>query len=397
MSLATRNLIPETAARAGAHPILLAAIVVGFLYWARIFLVTFVVALAIAFILEPFVSLLMRLKLPRPLASFFICSLGLGVVYLMGLGAYSQLASLSGEFQEQYQTRVSDLVENVVTRLEGMEQATYQILVPARQRQRQQKQLEQHQEQQIEASRKRNQRRRTVDPTPPPESGPAPVQEVRIQSDRTPLTEYLFSRLGSLYQTLLMASFVPFLVYFMLSWRDHIYRSFLQFFAGEDRAIAAKSLQGIAEMVRAFVVGNFTLGLLLAMASSIAFWKMGLPYPALVGPISGFFSLVPYIGLPLAIVPPLLVNLMVTPALSAVLLVTLVVTLFHVVALNLLYPKLVGSRVHLNPLAVTVALMFWGFLWDAPGLVLAIPLTAGIKAVCDNVKSLRSYGKLLGD
>jgi len=71
--------------------------------------------------------------------------------------------------------------------------------------------------------------------------------------------------------------------------------------------------------------------------------------------------------------------------------------LLHILALNLLYPKLVGSRVHLNPLVVTVALMFWGFLWDAPGLVLAIPLTAGIKAVCDNVRTLRPYGKFLGD
>jgi predicted PurR-regulated permease PerM len=51
----------------------------------------------------------------------------------------------------------------------------------------------------------------------------------------------------------------------------------------------------------------------------------------------------------------------------------------------------------LNPLVVTVALMFWGFLWDAAGLVLAIPLTAGIKAVCDNVHSLRPYGRFLGD
>jgi predicted PurR-regulated permease PerM len=51
----------------------------------------------------------------------------------------------------------------------------------------------------------------------------------------------------------------------------------------------------------------------------------------------------------------------------------------------------------LNPLAVTVALMLWGFLWDAAGLLLAIPLTAAIKAVCDNVKGLRPFGKFLGD
>ena len=46
---------------------------------------------------------------------------------------------------------------------------------------------------------------------------------------------------------------------------------------------------------------------------------------------------------------------------------------------------------------VTFSLLFWGFLWDAAGLVLAIPITAGIKAVCDNVVALRPFGRLLGD
>src|SRR5258706_3691330 len=183
----------------------------------------------------------------------------------------------------------------------------------------------------------------------------------------------------------------------MLSWRGHAYCSFFQFTQGAYRAVAAKSLEGIAGMVRAFVVGNFALGLLLASASSLIFWKMGLPYPLLMGPLSGFFSLVPYIGLPLALAPPLLVSPMVLQSVSSYVILAATVMLLHILALNLLYPKLVGSRVHLNPLVVTVALMFWGFLWDAPGLILAIPLTAGIKAVCDNVTSLRPYGKFLGD
>jgi predicted PurR-regulated permease PerM len=73
------------------------------------------------------------------------------------------------------------------------------------------------------------------------------------------------------------------------------------------------------------------------------------------------------------------------------------VAVLHLVALNLFYPKVVGSRVHLNPLVVTVALMMWGVLWGGFGLILAIPLTAALKAVCDNVDGLRPYGKLLGD
>src|SRR5260370_11519875 len=87
--------------------------------------------------------------------------------------------------------------------------------------------------------------------------------------------DYIYARLSSVYQVLLMSSFIPFLVYFMLSWRDHINRSFLQFFHGEDRLVAARSVQGIADMVRAFVVGNFVLGLLLAGVRSTRFF--GLP------------------------------------------------------------------------------------------------------------------------
>jgi predicted PurR-regulated permease PerM len=95
-------------------------------------------------------------------------------------------------------------------------------------------------------------------------------------------------------------------------------------------------------------------------------------------------------------VPPLLAALTLNQAPVYVLAVAITAVL-HLFALNLLYPKIVGSRVHLNPLVVTFSLMLWGFLWGASGLLLAIPLTAGIKAVCDNVKDLRPYGKFLGD
>jgi predicted PurR-regulated permease PerM len=53
--------------------------------------------------------------------------------------------------------------------------------------------------------------------------------------------------------------------------------------------------------------------------------------------------------------------------------------------------------VHLNPLAVTIALMFWGTMWGGIGLVLAIPITAAAKAALDNIQGLQPYGRLLGD
>jgi predicted PurR-regulated permease PerM len=136
---------------------------------------------------------------------------------------------------------------------------------------------------------------------------------------------------------------------------------------------------------------------MLAIASTLGFWMAGVPFPLLAGPLSGFLSLIPYVGLPLALVPPLLAGLSGGAGLSGIAFIIALVAGLHLAALNVLYPKIVGARVHLNPLVVTFALMFWSFLWDAAGLLLAIPLTAALKAVCDNVRGLRPIGRFLGD
>ena len=194
-----------------------------------------------------------------------------------------------------------------------------------------------------------------------------------------------------------MISFVPFLVYFMLAWRDHMRRGFVGLFSASNRDAAMKSWQSVAHMARAYMAGNFLLGIVLSVFSTLFFMLVHLPYPLLIGPISGFLSLVPYVGLPLALAPPMLAALAVYDNPGAYVIIAGTIGFLHLIGLNLFYPKMVGGRVHLNPLAVTVALMFWGLLWGGAGLVLAIPITAGLKAVCDNVESLRGYGKLLGD
>jgi predicted PurR-regulated permease PerM len=388
-----QNPKPAAESRNYVFTIIAIGVAVAILYYGRLFFITSMLAVMIAFILEPFVVLLMRVRFPRSLASFVVCTIALSFVYVVGLGAYSQLAGIYMDLPT-YGERIAEMVENVREKIEGMEARTYQFVAPGRQRQQQEQERLRQQQLAAEAARKRTRKSAPPPESVPPESNEIP--EVRIHEQRTPIGNYVMSRLDVFYQVVLMVSFVPFLVYFMLSWRDHINRSFLQFFHGEDRLIAARSLQGIAEMVRAFVVGNFLLGLLLAILSSVLFWTLRLPYPLLVGPLSGFLSLVPYIGMPLAMVPPLFAALAIH-RISTYVLVLVSVSVLHLMALNLLYPKIVGPRVHLNPLVVTFSLMIWGFLWDAPGLLLAIPLTAGVKAVCDNVKGWRAIGKFLGD
>ncbi len=357
---------------------------VALLYYGRLFFITLVIAVIIGFLLDPFVSLLMRLRLPRSLASFLVCVVALLLLYLAGLGAYTQISVLVNDLPT-YSERINALVARVTERVEGMERTTYEVLFPRRA-----PELEPPSETQPPAVRQR----RSVEPPLPVEPE---VPEVRIRQERVSLLSQAYTYAAAFYDVGLMASFVPFLVYFMLSWREHFRRSYLHLFQGQDRYAAGRSWEGIADMARAYVVGNFVLGIFLSIVSTVFFWAMKLPYFLLVGPLSGFLSLIPYIGLPLSMVPPFFMALAVYERLPPYLIIGAVVAFLHLLALNLLYPKIVGSRVHLNPLVVTVALMFFGILWGGMGFVLAIPVAAGVKAVCDNVPSLQPYGRLLGD
>ena len=363
---------------------------IALLYYGRVFLITVVIAVIIAFLLDPIVTAFVRLRLPRPVSSFVVCSIALLLLYLGGLAIYSQFVGLVDDLPA-YSERLNGLVDSIATQVDQVEKRTYQLIVPKR---------FQEPEQPAQSSQPtvtRSKRSRVLPPVTTPALAPPVIQEVRIHPEPTPLLSYLYAYLRSFYDVLLMASFVPFLVYFMLSWRDHLRRSFLYLLPGHERHIAGKSWEGVAGMVRAYVIGNFILGLLLSVLSSCFFFAIRLPYWPLVGPLSGFLSLVPYVGLPLAILPAVAAGLAAYNQPAIYVMIAVVLSLLHLIAMNLLYPKMVGARVHLNPMVVTVALMFWGTIWGGIGLLLAIPITAAFKAVCDNVSSLQGYGKLLGD
>jgi len=118
-------------ARQLALPIVAGGVIVAVLYFGQAFFITLISAIVLAFILEPFVVLLMRLRFPRGLASFVVCTLALLFVYVIGMGAYAQLASLYDELPK-YGQRIGDLIDNVQQRLQDTEQRTYRLLVPAR-------------------------------------------------------------------------------------------------------------------------------------------------------------------------------------------------------------------------------------------------------------------------
>ncbi len=182
----------------------------------------------------------------------------------------------------------------------------------------------------------------------------------------------------------------------MLSWKDHAHRATVQLFPKEHRLQAHRTLGRISRMIRGFIIGNVVVGAINSVVSSLVFWQLGISYPYFIGIISGYASLIPYLGIVLGLLPPLASGIGVLHK-TGVIIVVMTVLSVHLVTMNVLYPKMVGRRARLNPLAVTLSLLFWAWIWGAMGLVLAIPIVGATKIIFDHVDSLRPLGAWLGE
>lgn len=340
--------------QAASLVILAAAAVLSLMYVAKLILVVILTAVLMAFVLAPVVDGLSNLRIPRAAAAFLAVFLLLVTLGMVSYLSYARAMDFLSEVPE-YRIRVQRIANEIRHRAEQFEKTTETVL--------------------------------------PPE--PEDKNAVTIREHNS-LGNFISHNASSVSETLLAVSFVPFLIYFMLSWQDHVRASSVMLFEMKNRNTAYVTLGLIAAMIRSFIVGNFLIGLFLSAASVAAFGLMGLPYFYFLGIISGFLSLIPYLGVVLAILPPVIVGLGYLTTATFILTCVVVVGL-HLFAMNVLYPMVLGKRLQLNPLAVTIALLFWGWLWGAMGLMLAVPLTGALKIICDNIDRLKPFGAWMGE
>jgi predicted PurR-regulated permease PerM len=208
-------------------------------------------------------------------------------------------------------------------------------------------------------------------------------------SDSGAVHNFFVRSIGSLYALVLEGTFVPFLVYFMLAQKREVWHGTLQLFPVGRRTQVKETLDDLREVLRDYLVGMTVVTLVVVALSSVFFLALGFDYPVLAGIASGLFNMVPYIGAVLAWLPGFLLAIVKWHTVSHFGLIALVLTGIHVIAQNLIAPQLVGRQVRLNAVAITVALLFWGFVWGGMGLILAIPITAAMRVICDHTESLK--------
>jgi predicted PurR-regulated permease PerM len=348
------ELLANVAAASSAQIVLAVAVVLAVCYLAKLVMITLLSALLLAFVLEPVVWRLKRWHVPRAAGSFLAVLLLLGCVYGILHFSYSSTVAFIGDLPK-YSHRIRETIMQVRQQTEQLQQTTKTVL--------------------------------------PESQADEEVVKVRTQST---WTDWLTRSASSVGELLTALSFIPFLVYFMLSWKDRTYAATVKLFRPESRRTADQTIGDIALMLHDFIVGNLICGLFMAGISALVFGFLKLPYFYLLGFLSGFLSLVPYLGVVLAMLPPLAVGLGILDG-SGMLIIGVLVFGLHVFALDVLFPKVIGKRLQLNPLVVMIALLVWGWLWGAMGLILAIPITGAMKIIFDHLDSLRPFGAWMAE
>jgi predicted PurR-regulated permease PerM len=333
--------------------IIAAGIVIAFCYWASTVIVTVLTAVLMAYFLDPIVGWLERMRISRALGSLLVVLFALALFAFLGWMLVEK-ADQFGEDWPKYRAPLREAAAAIESRMAAFEQHVSEI-----------------------------------------EPAEEPGKQVVAVAESHPFRSALVGRIGSLSEFVLAATFTPFLVFFMLAAKRQVWHATMQLFPANQRTQVRDTLADVTHVLRSYLMGTALVGLVLVLASWLFFWYLGMDFPFLTGLVSGVCNLVPYLGAVMAWIPPLLIGLKQYHTVGPFIGIFAMLTFFHIVTANLLIPALVGWRVRLNAMALTVALLFWGWIWGPMGLILAIPVTAVIKVICDHVERLQPVGRWL--
>jgi predicted PurR-regulated permease PerM len=205
------------------------------------------------------------------------------------------------------------------------------------------------------------------------------------------------SQLAWITVTMLARLFTTMIVlFFFLAAGDRLLRGFIEVlprFSDKRQAvdIASEIQRQIGGYLFMITVMNAAVGLV----TGLAMWACGLGDPILWGSAAFLMNYVPILG-PLAGVGMFSMAGLVTLEWPYALLPPIVYLLIHIAEGEIITPFLLAKRFTLNPVLVIVSLFFWHAVWGVPGALLAVPLLAMFKILCDRVEPLQPVGHIIG-
>lgn len=160
-----------------------------------------------------------------------------------------------------------------------------------------------------------------------------------------------------------------------------------------------RNIQSITEEITTYVVTKSAINLVAGVVCGLALALLGVESALLWGTCVFLFNYVPTVGSLAAMALPSIMALAQSGSPMFALGTAAAVLMLQAVAFNLVEPKVLGDRLGLNPLAILIALLLWGYVWGVVGMLLSVPLTAVIRIVLSGSKSepARFFADLLGN
>jgi predicted PurR-regulated permease PerM len=349
--------------------ILVAGMVVLFLRYAAEVFVPLVLSALVFYSLDPAVDWLERRHVPRALAAALMLGMVIAGVGFMAFTLRDDVAKVVADLPEGARRLRAALSEgDGSSTLETLRQATKEIDKAA-----------------ADAAG----------------SAPAPSGVVRVQVEQPIVrpSDYLWSGsvgLASLAPRLVM---VCFLAYFLLVANDIFKRKLVKHAAATltRKKITVNVLNAIGRQIERFFLVQIVTSALVAVVTGLALWWVGLDNAAVWGLAAGILNSIPYFGPFIVTFGLAALAFLQFGTFEMVGTVAAVALLITTLEGWLLTPALLGKASQMNAVAIFAGLLFWSWMWGFWGTLLAVPMMAVVKAICDHVEDFQPISDFLSE
>jgi predicted PurR-regulated permease PerM len=222
---------------------------------------------------------------------------------------------------------------------------------------------------------------------------PGPKNSTIAVREDLGLTGALFSGTRAILDGLLTTVLV---LYFLMVSGDTFLRRMVEILPRfHDKRQAVDISQQIEQDISAYLVTITVMNAAVGVATAAAMYICRLGDPLLWGAAAFLLNYIPILGPLLGTVVFLLAGMLTFDSLGWALLPPALYFGIHLVEGEALTPMLVARRFTLNPVLVILSLVFWFWMWGVPGAILAVPMLAVLKIICDRLRPLKALGHFL--
>jgi putative heme transporter len=223
----------------------------------------------------------------------------------------------------------------------------------------------------------------------------SPDQKKMIQDFLKSITAYMTTVFFTTTNTVSTLIQIPIYIFLLLIYREKFRLFFLSFVADDREELVWK--KEIENVVQGYISGLLLVTLIIAMLNTTGLLILGIDHAIFFGILSGVLTIIPYVGIFIGALFPVLMALITKDSIWYALGVVIVFTVVQFLEGNFITPRITGSKVSINALAAIVALLIGSKILGLAGMILAVPAIGIVKIVLSYSTHLKPFVILLGD